>query len=140
MSSELFVSSARGWIGTPYRHQASVKGIGADCLGLVRGVWREVIGPEPFRVPAYPQVSRRGVADTVMIDMAAQHLVPVSAPHQVGDILFFRLNPKVSPRHCAIRSTPDHMVHAVEGFGVVETQLTPQWQRRLCASFRLPQG
>ena len=41
------VASARGWIGTPYRHQCSQKGLGADCLGLLRGVWREVIGPEP---------------------------------------------------------------------------------------------
>ena len=35
------------WIGTPYRHQASLKGVGCDCLGLVRGVWRAVIGAEP---------------------------------------------------------------------------------------------
>jgi hypothetical protein len=34
----LIVAAARGWLGTPYRHQASVKGEGADCLGLVRGV------------------------------------------------------------------------------------------------------
>ena len=32
------VAAARGWRGTPYRHQASVKHIGTDCLGLVRGV------------------------------------------------------------------------------------------------------
>ena len=47
------VAAARGWIGTPYRHQASLKGIGTDCLGLVRGVWREVLGEEPERPPAY---------------------------------------------------------------------------------------
>ena len=35
------VAAARRWLGTPYRHQASVRGEGADCLGLVRGVWRE---------------------------------------------------------------------------------------------------
>ena len=34
------VAEARAWIGTPYRHQASLKGVGCDCLGLVRGVWR----------------------------------------------------------------------------------------------------
>ena len=38
--------AARAWLGTPYRHQASVKGVGADCLGLVRGLWREVAGAE----------------------------------------------------------------------------------------------
>ncbi len=47
------VTAARGWIGTPYRHQASVKGAGCDCLGLLRGVWREVVGPEPQTPPAY---------------------------------------------------------------------------------------
>lgn len=47
------VTAARGWIGTPYRHQASVRGAGADCLGLIRGVWRELYGAEPAEVPAY---------------------------------------------------------------------------------------
>ena len=36
------LEAATGWIGTPYRHQASQKGVGCDCLGLVRGVWREL--------------------------------------------------------------------------------------------------
>ena len=47
-SDEVFraaiVAEARGWIGTPYRHQASLKGVGADCIGLVRGVWRAFHG------------------------------------------------------------------------------------------------
>ena len=47
------VAAARGWIGTPYLHQASLKGVGSDCLGLVRGVWREVMGAEPETPPAY---------------------------------------------------------------------------------------
>ena len=47
------VGAARGWIGTPYVHQASVRGAGCDCLGLLRGVWREVIGAEPETPPAY---------------------------------------------------------------------------------------
>ena len=49
---EVIVAAARGWIGTPYQHQASVKGAGSDCLGLLRGVWRELIGPEPTAIPA----------------------------------------------------------------------------------------
>ena len=40
------VVEARRWLGTPYLHQASECGVGADCLGLLRGVWRGVIGPE----------------------------------------------------------------------------------------------
>jgi len=34
------VAAARAWLGTPYRHRASVRGAGCDCLGLLRGVWR----------------------------------------------------------------------------------------------------
>jgi hypothetical protein len=51
------IAEARSWIGTPYAHQASVKGIGCDCLGLVRGVWRvngrrrAPAGPKPLRSP-----------------------------------------------------------------------------------------
>ena len=47
------LEAARGWVGTPYRHQASFRGEGADCLGLIRGVWREVIGPEPEALQPY---------------------------------------------------------------------------------------
>src|SRR5688572_25297534 len=47
------VAAARDWIGTPYRHQASLKGVGCDCLGLVRGVWREHYGAEPEAPPPY---------------------------------------------------------------------------------------
>jgi len=47
------VSVARDWVGTPYVHQSSVRGAGTDCLGLLRGVWRKVLGGEPEAVPAY---------------------------------------------------------------------------------------
>ena len=47
------VAVAREWLGTPYRHQASVRGEGADCLGLLRGIWRDLIGEEPEQAGPY---------------------------------------------------------------------------------------
>ena len=47
------IAIARSWLGTPYHDQASLKGVGCDCLGLAWGVWREVVGPEPFPIPPY---------------------------------------------------------------------------------------
>ena len=47
------IAVARSWLGTPYHDQASLRGVGCDCLGLARGVWRQVVGPEPFLIPAY---------------------------------------------------------------------------------------
>ena len=45
------LEEACSWIGTPYRYGASAKGVGCDCLGLVRGVWRALYGKEPEKVP-----------------------------------------------------------------------------------------
>ena len=53
ITRSLIVAETRAWIGTPYRHQASLKGVGCDCLGLVRGVWRATIGDEPECAPPY---------------------------------------------------------------------------------------
>ena len=52
-NGERAVLEARTWLGTPYRHQASLKGAGADCLGLLRGVWRAVYGAEPMQITPY---------------------------------------------------------------------------------------
>ncbi|MDD3183389.1 MAG: hypothetical protein PHD48_11390, partial [Alphaproteobacteria bacterium] len=32
------VFEARAWLNTPFHHQASVKGAGCDCIGLIKGV------------------------------------------------------------------------------------------------------
>lgn len=91
MSDEI-VAIARSWIGTPYLHQASRKGVGTDCLGLVRGIWREAIGDEPEAVPAYTRDWAEPQGDEVLWRAAGRHLRPV-APDQVapGDVLLFRM-------------------------------------------------
>ena len=61
MSPDVIVATARGWIGTPYRHLAARRGAGCDCLGLVRGVWADLYGIAPD-VPAY-RADRRDLRD-----------------------------------------------------------------------------
>jgi NlpC/P60 family putative phage cell wall peptidase len=46
------VTLARTWLGTPYHHPASTTGVGADCVGLIRGVWRELYGRDAEAAPA----------------------------------------------------------------------------------------
>ena len=67
---------ARGWIGTPYRHQSSCKGAGADCLGLVRGVWRELFGAEPEPVPPYGPDWAEVAGEERLWAAALRHLDP----------------------------------------------------------------
>ncbi len=133
------VACARGWLGTPYRHQASVKGAGCDCLGLVRGVWRELIGPEPEAAPPYrPEWAERGGAETLR-DAARRHLmeIPLSAA-RAGDVLTFRMAAGSPAKHCAILTAPDMAVHAYWGRHVVETWMTEWWVRRAAYAFAFP--
>ena len=87
------VEAARGWIGTPYRHQASVRGVGTDCLGLLRGVWRDIVGAEPERVPAYTGDWSEAGRDEVLFRAACRNLVkrPTDTPCAPGDVLLFRM-------------------------------------------------
>ena len=74
MSGVDVVAIARGWIGTPYVHQASAKGAGTDCLGLLRGVWRELFLAEPAVVPPYSADWSEPQRDETLWRAAQQHL------------------------------------------------------------------
>ena len=133
------VRAARSWIGTPYRHQASLKGVGCDCLGLLRGVWREVVGAEPERPPAYSPDWAEASGREALIEAAMRHLVPV--PHGVpeaGDVLLFRWRDHLPAKHCAIATGDGTMVHAHEGAAVAEVAIVPWWDRHLAGVFSLP--
>ena len=81
------VTAARGWLGTPYQHQASRRGSGTDCLGLVRGVWRETVGPEPEPVPPYtPDWADLGETDA--LQEAAAALAEARRPRPAGPCLW----------------------------------------------------
>ena len=137
------VAAARGWLGTPYRHQASVKGEGADCLGLVRGVWREVVGEEPETPPAYRADWAEVGGEEALLQAARRRLVEVPlAMARAGDVLLFRMSAGCPVKHCAILSADDgpewKMIHAYWGRSVVESWMGPWWRRRLVAAFRWP--
>jgi len=133
------VAEARSWIGTPYRHQASLKGVGCDCLGLVRGVWRELIGAEPERAPPYAPDWAEASGDESLAAAAARHLVAVPlASFTPGDVLLFRWRAHLPAKHAAIITGPALMVHAHDGAAVAEVALAPWWRRRLAYAFRFP--
>jgi NlpC/P60 family putative phage cell wall peptidase len=137
---EDIVEAARGWIGTPYRHQASRKGVGTDCLGLLRGVWREVIGPEPELAPPYSPDWAEALGQETLLETAQRHMVEI-APGQAeaGDVLLFRMGLGMPAKHCAIVSGPGRIIHAYWGRSVCETRLVPWWQRRIAAAFAFPE-
>ena len=133
------VTETRSWIGTPYRHQASLKGVGCDCLGLVRGVWRAVIGDEPERAPPYAPDWAEAASGEPLADAAARHLVAIERDaFREGDVLLFRWRANLPAKHAAIVTAPDLMVHAHDGAAVAEVAIAPWWRRRLAYAFRFP--
>ena len=100
------VRVARAWIGTPYRHQGSCRGAGADCLGLIRGIWREVYGQEPEAVPSYTPDWGEPTGEEVLWSAAGRHLQQRSAgdPSGAGDLLLFRMRQAGIAKHVAVRA------------------------------------
>ncbi|NHQ73465.1 peptidase [Roseovarius gahaiensis] len=141
--SDRIVTAARGWIGTPYRHQASCRGAGTDCLGLLRGVWREVLGHEPERPPAYSMDWSEPSRDEVLWRAAQRHLQPKPVNNAApGDVLLFRMRDGAVAKHLGVAGrvgAAATFIHAYSGHAVVESPLTPPWARRIVARFSFPE-
>jgi NlpC/P60 family putative phage cell wall peptidase len=139
------VAAARSWIGTPYRHQAGCKGAGCDCLGLVRGVWRELYGAEPERPPPYsPDWGEAGAIEH-MLDAASRHFIaiPLGAA-RAGDVILFRMREGRIAKHMAILTSDrssgsdPRIVHALARRGVVEMSYAADWRSKAVAAFEFP--
>jgi NlpC/P60 family putative phage cell wall peptidase len=139
--AEKALAEARQWLGTPYQHQASLRGVGCDCLGLVRGVWRALYGAEPEAPPPYrPDWAELGGRE-LLAEALERRLIPLDlAAARPGDVLLFRMAPDAPAKHCAIRSAHDRMIHAYWGRACVESWLGRWWDQRLVAAFRFPKS
>ena len=142
MSGAQIVEAARGWIGTPYVHQSSLLGAGCDCLGLLRGVWREIRGAEPEAIPAYSLDWSEPQGEERLWAAAARHLVSKSRDEVAeGDVILFRMRDQGVAKHLGIQGrigSEASFIHAYTGHGVVESPLSTPWHRRIVARFEFP--
>lgn len=137
--AETVVAAARLWIGTPYHHQASLRGVGADCLGLVRGVWRDLYGEEAERPPGYSRDWGEASGEETLIRAATRHLLPRDkASAEPGDVLIFRMRAGAIAKHAAVLATPTTIIHAMEDRIAAEIPFSAWWRRRLAAVYSFP--
>lgn len=137
--ADAVVAAARLWLGTPYIHQAATRGAGCDCLGLLRGVWREVVGCEPEPPGPYAPDWAESDPRERLAEAARRHLLTIEiGAARAGDVLLFRWRDGVPAKHAAILTAPDRMIHAHDGIGVAEVALVPWWRRRTAFAFRFP--
>ena len=133
------VAIARTWMGTPYHHQASRKGVGADCLGLVRGVFVELYGHDAECPPHYSRDWAEASGVETMLEGARRHLVEIATDKAAaGDVVVFRWRPSLPVKHAAILSAPDRMIHAAEHCLAAEVSYAGWWRRHLAAAFSFP--
>jgi len=142
MSAEIrnrIIAEARAWIGTPYMHQASFNGVGCDCLGLLRGVWRAIHGMEPEPLPAYAADWAEANGEERLAAAARRHLIEIDSSEAApGDVLLFRWRPHLPAKHAAIVSGDDRMIHAYDGAAVAQVYFAPFWRRRVAFAFSFP--
>jgi cell wall-associated NlpC family hydrolase len=131
-------AEARTWIGTPVVHQQHIKGVGCDCVGLVRGMIVELgIMPADYsKWPGAAEFAGYGrVPDGHSIRRACEmYLTPVErGALQVGDVVLngWRLEP---PQHLAVIVDQRYgdwvMVHASTKHGqIIEERVT--YERRM---------
>jgi NlpC/P60 family putative phage cell wall peptidase len=133
------VAAARSWLGTPYHDQASVRSVGCDCLGLARGVWREVVGSEPGPIPPYSRDwGEAGPVEVLAVGARKAMHEMESADAGPGALLLFRMGPGAIAKHVGIMTTESRFIHAYERLGVIEEALTPAWRRQTTFVFLFP--
>ena len=133
---------ARAWIGTPYLHQSSVLGVGCDCLGLARGIWRALHGDEPWEMPPYSRDWGEAGRREVLAEAAQAALIeiPLDAAGP-GTLVLFRMGAGVPAKHCGVLGASvirPSLIHAYDRSGVVEEPFTPTWSRRAAFTFVFP--
>lgn len=143
---EEIIAVARSWLGTPYLHQASAKGAGTDCLGLIRGVYRELYGVEPEAPPPYgPDWNERAWSRAPraepLLDAARRHLAAKEiAARAPGDVLVFRVVKDGPAKHCGILTDERRFIHAYAGRAVLESWLSRWWAERIAGVFEFDCG
>lgn len=135
------VAIARTWLGTPYLHGTSVRGAGTDCLGLIRGVWREMLGREPQSIPTYTADWSEPAGDEVLMEAAMRLMMRTDGAPAPGQMLLFRMRDGSVAKHLGILSAvgdAPRFIHAYSGRGVVENSLSKPWARRVAGRFEFP--
>lgn len=146
VSREEVVAVVRGWIETHWHHQAAVKGIGCDCIGLIAGVDTELGLPEgaawlsDARYKGYGRTPR----PELLLEACNEYMDPIRIDEAgLGDVLQMNYVDRgvSSPMHFGIITSlePRMMAHALAAYPrkVVEHRIDEVWQSRILRAYRL---
>ncbi len=117
--ARMIISAAKCWLGTPYHHQARVKGTGVDCAMLLCEVY-EAAGMIPHIDPRpYPPDWHLHRSEERYLGWIEQYADPVNEPAP-GDVALYRFGRTVS--HAGIVIDWPMIIHAWRGQGCVMSE------------------
>lgn len=138
------VTEARSWLRTPYHHQASLKRVGVDCIGLIRGVARGCGILDPFdagladKYLGYSQMPN----PALLLEACRKFMDPISPEDaRLGDVLLFSFKDRGvdDPQHFGIitREAPRYVIHSLAPHCVLEHRINEVWDARIYAAYHL---
>lgn len=134
------LAEARTWLGTPYHNHASLKGVGADCIGFIIGAAKGAgLVPAAYD-PGYYSADwhlhhneERLVHEVEAFGCQQREL----ADRQPGDLLLFQFGRVCA--HSGLLLEDEQVIHAVRDFGqVLVTGLRGEWLTRLRRVYQFP--
>lgn len=105
------IEVAKGWQGTPYHSAALIKGIGADCITIIIGIFEEADVFGGYRPPEYPPDWHMHRNDERYIDEVLKHCQEISEEEiQSADMVLFKFGRSYS--HGALITDWPNVFHA----------------------------
>lgn len=140
VTRQTIIDEARSWIGTKWQHQAGLKGIACDCVGLMRGTFGNVTGETYIEDVNYSATWHLFKKEEQLYNIVKQHTVEVTKEEMLpGDIILFGFG-RGPCHHCGILVTPTTFVHSWADIGkVVETRLDEFWTKHIRTVMRHPE-
>lgn len=120
------VAEAMSWLGTPYHHMGRVKAAGVDCAMLPAEVYAACGLITPVQVSFYPMDWHLHRGGERYLAQVLDYAQPTEHPG-AGDFVLWRFGRCLA--HGAIVTQWPHIIHAVNGQGVVLGSVEDDWLR-----------
>ena len=136
------ISEALLWIGTPYQHQAHLRGIGCDCGGLIGGVASALgLCPDDWWETEFAPYSgyARQAQGRSLLDVLDKFMLPIAVADAVnGDVIAMRF--RRDAQHVGFlvpHGSGQALLHAL-GSSVVRHLIDKRWRSRFVQAYALP--
>jgi NlpC/P60 family putative phage cell wall peptidase len=142
LTRDEIITEARQWIGSEWQHQASLKGVACDCIGLIRGCHAELTGKPLAESVDYPRSAYYYCREEKLYPELKKYMEEIPLEEaQPGDVLTFATKTRFPDHHVGILSHNGFFVHACGDIGVqkvIESRLDDRWGKCLRHAFRFP--